>query len=229
MSSSPTFRRLSFIGLVALASGIVWLASWQLAQPLLHFIQVKAGITLLYIPAGIRLVILLISGLWGALGIVLAFPFALVQQFPNATWLEIFVYSCIAGIVPYGTVLWTCQTAKVSRDLGSLRAIHLPLLAATVSVTGALAYSLALMAFGRFERGTFLQDFTAMAAGDFLGCFAVVLLVRLGERAETELLGPEGTRRLRGHSSEHFSRILGQAKSPRPGVILVLSAFNPSV
>ena len=168
-----------FIGVVAMASGAIWLAFWQVAQPLLHFTQVKSGITLLYIPAGIRLVILLVSGLWGALGIVLAFPFALIQQFPNASLLEIIVYSAIAGIVPYGTVLWTCQTANVSRDLGRLRSIHLPLLAATVSVTGALAYSLALVMFGRFEGGTFLQDFTAMAAGDFLGCFAVVLLVRL--------------------------------------------------
>ena len=169
-----------FIGVVALASGIVWLASWQVAQPLLAFTQVKTGITLLYIPAGIRLVILLISGLWGAVGIVLAFPFALLQQFPNASWPEIIVYSCIAGVIPYGAIQWTCRTAKVSRDLGSLRAIHLPLLAATVSIAGALAYSLALVAFGRFEAVALPQDFTAMAAGDFLGCFAVVLLVRLG-------------------------------------------------
>ena len=179
MGSSFSLRRLLFIALVALASGVIWLASWQVAQPLFHFTQVKAGITLLYIPAGIRLVILLISGLWGAFGIILAFPFAVLQQFPNASWKEVIVYSCIAGVVPYGTVTWTCRTAKVSRDLSSLRAIHLPLLAATVSVAGALAYSVALVLFGRFEARSFLEDFTAMAAGDFLGCFAVVLLVRL--------------------------------------------------
>lgn len=179
MGSPHLLRRFAFIGVVALASGMVWLACWQIAQALLHFTQLKAGITLLYIPAGIRLVILLISGLWGAFGIILAFPFALLQQFPDASWPEIIVYSLIAGIVPYGTILWTCRSAKVSRDLSSLRSIHLPLLASTVSVAGALAYSLALVMFGRFEAGAFLHDFSGMAAGDFLGCFAVVLMVRL--------------------------------------------------
>lgn len=179
MGSPFSLRRLIFIVVVAFASGAVWLVSWQVAQPLLHFTQIRDGITLLYIPAGIRLVILLISGFWGAFGIILAFPFALLQQFPNVTWPEIIVYSCIAGIVPYATVMWTCRTAKISRDLSSLRAIHLPLLAATVSLTGALAFSLALVLFGRFEAIGFLGDFTAMAAGDFLGCFAVVLLVRV--------------------------------------------------
>jgi hypothetical protein len=36
-----------------------------------------------------------------------------------------------------------------------------------------------LTAYGRLDSAMLLQNLTAMTAGDFLGCFAVVLLVRL--------------------------------------------------
>lgn len=177
--SISLLRRFAFIFVVAAASGIVWLAVWQGAQSILGFTQLDDGITLVYIPAGVRLVILLISGIWGALGIALAFPLALLQVYPDVSWPEALAYSAIAGFVPYATVAGVCRAANVSHDLGSLRSIHLPLLAIAVSVTGALAYTAALTLFGRLDADTFLANLSAMTAGDFLGCFAVVLLVRL--------------------------------------------------
>lgn len=178
-SSSASLRRLAFVLLVLVASGLIWLAFWQASQSVLGVTQLQNGITLVYVPAGVRLVILLISGIWGALGIALAFPFALLQVYPDASWKEALTYSAIAGFVPYGTVYTVCRATKVTRDLGSLRSIHLPLLAVAVSVAGALAYTGALTAFGRLNPGMLFQNFTAMMAGDFLGCFTVVLLVRL--------------------------------------------------
>lgn len=178
-NSRATLRRLAFIAVVAVASGIFWLATWQVAQAAFSFAQTESGITLIYIPAGVRLVILLIAGVWSALGIALVFPVVLLQVFPGISWQEIAVYSIIAGFVPWATVDAFCRIAGITRDLGSLRRIHLPLLAFVVSVTGALAYTAALTAFGRFPASSFLQHATAMTAGDFVGCFAVILLVRL--------------------------------------------------
>ncbi|PZF78646.1 hypothetical protein DK847_02245 [Aestuariivirga litoralis] len=172
-------RRLGFVVVVILLSSLVWIASWEISQSVLSFTVMKDSVTLIYIPAGVRLVILLVSGIWGAIGIMLAFPVELIQVFPDPSWREIIVYSVIAGVIPYATVLAVCRWANVSRDLRSLRAIHLPLIAAAVSITGAASYAAALVRFGRFDAASFLPDVTAMMAGDFLGCFAVVLLVRL--------------------------------------------------
>lgn len=174
-----SLRQSGFVAGVVAVSGVVWFAGWEVAQSILDFTVLKTGVTLVYIPAGIRLLVLLVSGIWGALGIALAFPLALIQVFPDVTWLEVIAYSAIAGFVPYATVQVTYRATGISRDLGTLRAIHLPLLAAAVSITGALAYTAALVIFGRFDIGNFLPDVTAMAAGDFLGCFAVVALARL--------------------------------------------------
>lgn len=177
--SRSSIRRLAFIVVVALASGALWLAFWVASQSALAFTQLSNGITLVYVPAGVRLVILLISGFWGAFGIALAFPLALFEVYPDASWRETLTYAAIAGLVPYATVIAACRAAGITRDLRSLRSIHLPLLAAAVSLTGALAYAGALTAFGRLDSDLLLQNVTAMSAGDFLGCFAVVLLVRL--------------------------------------------------
>ena len=176
---SPPLRRSVFVVLLMLASGFAWLACWQVARSIFGFTELNSGITLLYLPAGVRLVILLVAGAWGAIGIAMAFPLALFQVFPDLSWAEIMAYSAITGFVPYAAVQGSCRVAGISRDLGTLRPIHLPLLAAAVSVAGALAYTAALVAFGRFAAGDFVADATAMAAGDFLGCFSVVMLARL--------------------------------------------------
>lgn len=177
--STSTLRRTAFIVVVALASGLVWLASWQVAQAALGFTQTHDGITLVYVPAGIQLMILLIAGLWGALGIALAFPLAVMQVFPNATLAETFVYSAISGLVPWAAVYATSKAAGITREFGRLRAIHLPLLAFAVSVAGALAGTAALTWFGRIAPDKFLKYSVGTTVGDFLGCFAVILLVRL--------------------------------------------------
>ena len=174
-----TLRRLAFIAVVALVSGVAWLASWQVAQAAFGFTQIESVVTLVYVPAGIRLVILLIAGVWGVLGIALVYPFALLQVFPDCSWPEVCLYSAIAGFVPWAALYATCRIAGITRNLGSLRAIHLPLLAIAVSISGALAFMAALTAFGRFPASKFLEYAAGMTAGDFLGCFAVVLLVRL--------------------------------------------------
>jgi hypothetical protein len=176
---SPPPRRLVFKAAVILITAIVWLACWQVAQAVFQFAVLRNDISLVYIPAGIRLVILLISGIWGAIGIALAFPFALLQVFPHVSWDEALTYSAIAGFIPYATILGFCRTARISHDLSTLRPIHLPVLSAAVSVTGGVAYTAALAAFGRFDPAQFLPDASAMVAGDFLGCFAVILLARL--------------------------------------------------
>ena len=178
MPSSTPIRRVAFLTVVILLSGVIWLISWKVAQTLLDFTQVKQGITLVYVPAGVRLVILLIAGFWGAVGLALVYPLVLIQSTTAISWPEIAVQSVIAGFVPYLAVLAVCRSAGVSRDLGRLRSIHLPLLAAAVSIAGALALTLARIAFGRFSPASFLPDFTGTAMGDFLGCFAVILLVR---------------------------------------------------
>jgi len=179
LPSFTPLRRVAFVAAVVLLSGLIWLATWKVAQSLLDFTQIKQGITLVYVPAGVRLVILLIAGFWGAVGLALVYPLVVLQGAAAVSWPEIAAQSLIAGFVPYLAVLAVCRTAGVSRDLGKLRSIHLPLLAAAVSIAAALALSLTRVAFGRFSAATFLPDFTGMAMGDFLGCFAVILLVRL--------------------------------------------------
>ena len=174
-----TLRRLAFIAVVTFVSGLAWLASWNVAQAAFGFTQVEGGVTLVYLPAGFRLVILLVAGVWGALGIALAFPIIVFQVLQDSSWEEAAIYSVLAGFVPWLALYATCRVAGITRDLASLRAIHLPLLAFIVSIAGALAATAAMTWFGRFPADRFLQYAAGMTAGDFLGCFVVVLLVRL--------------------------------------------------
>lgn len=179
----PIFRagrmRVAFTLLVAVASGLVWIVAWQISSAAFGFTVMNSGVSLVYVPAGVRLAILLIAGLAGAAGIAVVFPLALLQVFGGLSLAEVASYSAIAGFVPYIAVAGVCRAFGIAPDLRRLRSIHLPIIAAAVSLAGAFAYTGALVAFGRFPSDRFFIDVTAMAAGDFLGCFAVVALLRL--------------------------------------------------
>lgn len=166
--------------LLTLVSGGLWISGWLVSQHVMGFAALASGISLIYLPAGVRLAILLMAGVWGAVGISLVFPLALTQVIGDASLSEVAVYSLVGGFAPYAAVVLVRRIAGVGKNLQSLRAGHLPLLAAAVSISSALAFNLAFAAFGRMPEGTFLSGFTAMAAGDFFGCLAVVVLVRAG-------------------------------------------------
>lgn len=172
-------RRLFTLAALTILSGLLWLASWEASHSVLGFTALPSGTMLVYLPAGVRLAVLLVTGLFGAIGVALAFPVALFQLFSNVSPAETIAYSALAGFLPYAALLTTCRLTGISRDLKSLRPAHLPLLAGSVSVVTALGATIALAAFGRVAPGQGLAHFSAMAAGDFLGCFAVVLIVRL--------------------------------------------------
>ncbi len=161
-------------------SGVLWCMVWLVNEKLTRELSVAPGIDLIFLPAGFRLLIILIFGFWGALGIVLADPFMFLQAFGTGSGLEILTNALISGFVPYLTVKAFCHVAGIRSSLLQLRHIHLPLLSLAVSTVTPLVFNLQYLARGRQPSGAFLHNLAAMSMGDFLGCFLVIGLVRLG-------------------------------------------------
>jgi hypothetical protein len=82
-------------------SGIVWLGVSLLNSILMSSTAVTPGIALVYLPAGFRLLIILLFGFWGALGIFLTNPILFVEYFGTASITEMVINSGIAAFVPY--------------------------------------------------------------------------------------------------------------------------------
>jgi hypothetical protein len=163
------------LGLTIL-SGLLWIALWYVNMELAGFTQYTAGINLIYLPAGYRLLIILVFGFWGALGIFLFSPLTFLSTFGTASISEILVNAAIGAFVPYACVAAFRKVTGLSAELTNLRAQHLPLLALAVSIATPLCYNVQFLLAGREVWENLPGSFLAMALGDFLGSFLLLLL-----------------------------------------------------
>ena len=162
-----------------LVSGIVWLGVSLLNSVLMASTAVTTGIALVYLPAGFRLLIILLFGFWGALGIFLTNPILFIDYFGSASIAELVINAGIAAFVPYIVVNICVRYFGISSSLTELKPIHLPVLALAVSLTTPLAFNNLFLLAGREPPELFLTNFSAMAFGDFVGCLLVIGIVRL--------------------------------------------------
>lgn len=164
--------------LLTVLSAALWVAFWSLNKAFLSGTIVTTGINLVYIPAGIRLLIVLLFGVWGALGVFLTDPILFLSEFGSGTPFEIIVNSAISGFGPYLALKAACRLAGVSQDLSGLDPWHLPVLALAVSLFVPFLFNLHFLANGRHPIAEFGRNYAAMATGDFLGCFLVLVTAR---------------------------------------------------
>ena len=167
------------VALVA-TSAVIWCAVWLLNKYVMAATHVAPGIDLVFLPAGFRLLLVVVFGLWGAIGIAIADPFMFLVEFHQGSLGEVMVNALIAGFAPYLTVRAFYRIVGIQGSLVQLKPIHLPLLALAVSVVTPLLFNLHFVISGREPASEFLPHFTAMMTGDFLGCLLVSVLARVG-------------------------------------------------
>lgn len=165
---------------LVLTSGVIWSTVWLANMYLMSSAHVAPGISLVFLPAGFRLLLVIVLGVWGALGICLADPLLFLLEFGRGSLREVVINALISGFAPYFTIRAFGRVAGIERSLLQLKPIHLPLLALAVSVVTPLLFNLHFLAEGREQPSQFLHNFTAMMTGDFLGCLLVSVMARLG-------------------------------------------------
>ena len=165
---------------LVVTSAVIWCAVWLANMYLADATHVAPGIDLVFLPAGVRLLLVIVFGIWGALGICLADPLMFMLEFQQGSLREVLTNALISGFAPFLTVRAFYYMAGIRPSLTELKPIHIPMLALAVSVVSPLLFNLNFLAYGREQPSAFLHNYTAMMAGDFLGCMLVALLARAG-------------------------------------------------
>jgi len=175
---------------LVVTSGFIWCGVWLANMYLMSGTKFAPGIDLVFLPAGFRLLIVIVFGVWGALGIFLTDPLMYMIEFGRTGIHDMLINALISGFAPYFTVKAFSRMVGIEGSLIQLRPIHLPLLALAVSVVTPLLFNLHFLLTGRTPPAAFLPNFTAMAMGDFLGCLIVSVLARLGLAAGRAVFPP---------------------------------------
>ncbi len=150
------------------------------------------GISLVFLPAGIKLVAALVSGFWGVLGTVVALACVAPDIWPDQpTWFYV-VYPALGGFSSLAVVHIMKRALGIDDDLRNLRLTHIPL----IDLCATLVHGVVLNSFFYLYHLHLDQDFwtrvLAMSVGDFFGSLIMLLgfsvLTRLYQAYRPRLL-----------------------------------------
>ena len=167
--------RIGYLGLAL--SGSVWLLVGFVNLALSPLLGFGPGVDLLYLPAGVRLVLLLLFRAWGATGIAVADGILYQLVFGEGGYSLIVINAIISGFVPLGVLIVASKVMNVDPNLVRLTPMALVVMAFSVSIVTPLIYNFKHWMVGYVAAHELAARFSAMVLGDFLGCLAIVFII----------------------------------------------------
>lgn len=155
--------------------GALYLAVFELSTWLHFFQDYAAGISLVYLPAGIKLVAALVSGFWGVFGTVIALACVTPSFWPDQPLWFYVVYPALSGFSTLAVVAVMKRVLGIDDDIRNMRFVHIPI----IDLCATLVHGAAVNGFFALKHLEVDQDFFtrafAMSVGDFLGSLILLL------------------------------------------------------
>jgi hypothetical protein len=165
--------------LTALSSFLLFTASYKVNELFDSFMLFAAGVSLIYIPAGIKLLCLLIGGFPALTGLFLSSFYLNTILWPSLPTISSMYFSII-GVGSYAAAVWLVKyLLNIRHDLENIRYWHIIILSLTASIFNGFGQNFVYFTQGVSTRDELLSKSSAMAFGDFLGCFLIVMLFHI--------------------------------------------------
>ena len=142
------------------------------------FLEVAPGVNWIYLPAGLRLFLVLIFGLSGAIGIAIASTLITLGRDLSDDIIGIVGIGLISGFGPYLARLLVIRNLKINADLSNL---NIQMIAISVLVFALLSAGLHQLWFVLIgiPSGSF-SNAVAMLIGDILGALLFISICKFG-------------------------------------------------
>jgi hypothetical protein len=161
---------------VAVAAFLLFVGSFKVNQLLDGYFLYGAGVSLLFIPAGVKLLCILLGGLPALIGLYFAGVYVAAILWSNMPTVSRMMLALIA-VCFYGVaVYWVTHLLKIKSDLSNLKYWHIIVLSATTSLAHGWGLATAYISQDIATFQNVVPETLAIALGDFLGCFVVVML-----------------------------------------------------
>lgn len=174
--------------IVVIVSGEIWFFSGLFNEQVMSFVSFAPGIDLIYLPAGIRIALIMVFGIWGAIGIACFDPILFVNEFGWRPPMQMAVTALTVGFVPLLTVVACRRVLGIGPGLSGLQLAHLPVIALAAAIATPLALNIEFISENLRGSGDLFSRLSAMAMGDFLGCMVALAViwavVKVGERMQ---------------------------------------------
>lgn len=151
---------------------------------------IKSSGSIIFLPAGVRLLACLVGRTWGALGIFIGSFFVVVPSvFPNEASSFHLAVALINTFSVLVSVVLALKFFKISDDLSNLRFTQLPFIDLIATFSQATFYYLFLYSVNHVEESELLPKFVSQMTGNFLGgmifMLSFLVLVNVIKRRNT--------------------------------------------
>ena len=163
---------------IILFCGFLYACLFYINDWLTQLLQAAPGVNWIYLPAGLRLFLVLIFGLPGALGIVAASTIITFYRDFGIDPLTIIGIGLISGLAPYLARYLVIRNLKIATDLGNLN-IQTIFMCILIFATLSATLHQVWFEFRGFESGS-LKNTLIMLIGDVLGSLLLISLVKVG-------------------------------------------------
>jgi hypothetical protein len=161
---------------IAVISGILFSLSFRLNQFFDGQFVYSAGISLLFLPAGVKLLAVLVGRLPAIVGIMVVSVYLGAGIWPDKAMTAV-VYFAFVSLMTYPIAAFgVMHVFRIHKDLTNLRYHHIVWLSLAASVLNGVVHNLLYLTQDVTASEELWRKSAAMALGDFMGCFVVVAL-----------------------------------------------------
>lgn len=161
---------------VLVVAGMAFSLSFRLNQLLDDHFVYAPGISLLFIPAGVKLLLVLVGRLPAVIGILIVSVYLGSGIWPDKSMLTVFNFAFVSLMTyPLATYV-VMRLLGIRRDLHNLRYWHIVALSLAASILNGIVHNIDYVIEGVIDSESQWSNTVAMILGDFLGCFVVVSL-----------------------------------------------------
>lgn len=163
--------------LLATACGLAYLFAFYLNAHVVQAQTVFAGVALFYLPAGVKLIAIMVARYWGALGLWVANFLHSASGWEGLAMTDIFWMSVVWVGTTLTVVMMWAQYIGLRSDLKNLTFTSFVWLNLIAALVHGLVFNLYMVLISTRGMDEWLSSAKAMALGDFLGSGALMLMV----------------------------------------------------
>jgi len=175
-AKNPILQRL----LMVLGSLALYFISLEITKLSPEVLVHDSWIYLVFLPAGSRLLSIMLFGIWGAVADCIALFISAINILPDqniSIWLTFATSSSLASLI---AIRFTMKQLNINLDLSNLRYWQIPVLSVISNLIHAFVTQFTLSYFLQKHYNFYIRDSLAMAFGDFFGTMLIIGAVTVG-------------------------------------------------
>ncbi len=163
---------------VALYTGLLYVLTVWFNRHVIQAQDLFVGVSIFYLPAGVKLMSLLVGRHWSALGLLVGNFCLSLLEWDGVAWPLLLLMAMFWVGIAWAVVETLLRLLRLPPDLSGMRFTHFLLIDASAAVLHAVGYNALLLQIGLRQEADYISAVTGMALGDFLGsgAFALMLL-----------------------------------------------------